>query len=394
MAAKRIPRTPKYRHHRPSGQAFVEIDERRIYLGKYDTPESRQKYARILGEWASNGYRLPVKPEQITMLELTDRYWEHAKVYYRDPTGQQTSSLFRVKTAIDTALTMYRDTPAVQFGPNALRAVRQVWIDRGIGISTINGYTSAMKLMFKWACSHELVPVHTHAALMTVSGLRRGRGQGKDPQLRVPANLEDVEAVIPHLPRQLAAIVRLLLLTGARPSEVLNLKRGDIDVIEGGVWAAKVDHHKLSYMGKQRRIFFGPKAQAVLRPFMLRKDNEFLFSPIEAYREWLQEQCNSQECKDKPRRPNQKDNPRKTDRTLGECYLSTSLNRAIRRVCDEHGITPWTPYQLRHLAATTIEASADLETASAILGHSGLNITQVYVHRDNRTAAAWAAAHG
>lgn len=63
-------------------------------------------------------------------------------------------------------------------------------------------------------------------------------------------------------------------------------------------------------------------------------------------------------------------------------------------MCDEHGIDVWTPYQLRHLAATTIEATADLQTASAILGYSGLEITQVYVHRDNKAAAAWAATHG
>lgn len=394
MTAKRTPRTPKYRLHKPTGQAFIEIDERRIYLGKYDTPESRQKYARILGEWASNGYHLPVKPEQITMLELTDRYWEHSEVYYRDATGKPTTSLHRVRTAIDTALVMYRDLPAAQFGPNALRAVRQVWIDRGSSISTINGYTAALKLMFKWACAHELVPVQTHAALATLSGLRRGRGMGKDPEERVPAVLEDVEAVIPHLPRQLGAVVRLLLFTGARPSEILNLKRADIDCVEGGVWAAKVNHHKTAYRGKQRRLFFGPKAQAILRPFLFRDQDEYLFSPIEADKERQERERLSPDYKNQPRRPNQKPNPRKTDRTLGACYPHTSLNRAIRRVCDEHGITPWTPYQLRHLAATTIEATADLETASAILGHSGLNITQVYVHRDNRTAAAWAAAHG
>jgi integrase len=35
-----------------------------------------------------------------------------------------------------------------------------------------------------------------------------------------------------------------------------------------------------------------------------------------------------------------------------------------------------------------------METAKAILGHSSINITQVYIHRDNKTAAAWAALHG
>lgn len=38
--------------------------------------------------------------------------------------------------------------------------------------------------------------------------------------------------------------------------------------------------------------------------------------------------------------------------------------------------------------------SADLEMASAIPGHGRLDINQVYVHRDNKTAAAWAATHG
>ena len=33
---------PKYRHHKGSGQALVQIDGRRIYLGKFDSPESRE----------------------------------------------------------------------------------------------------------------------------------------------------------------------------------------------------------------------------------------------------------------------------------------------------------------------------------------------------------------
>ena len=32
-------RVPKYRHHKPTGQALVEIKSRRIYLGPYDRPE-------------------------------------------------------------------------------------------------------------------------------------------------------------------------------------------------------------------------------------------------------------------------------------------------------------------------------------------------------------------
>ena len=48
-------RTPSYRHHKPSGQAVVTIGRRDIYLGKFDTPESRTEYDRVIAEWLGNG---------------------------------------------------------------------------------------------------------------------------------------------------------------------------------------------------------------------------------------------------------------------------------------------------------------------------------------------------
>jgi hypothetical protein len=40
-------RTPKYRLHRGSGQALVQINGDRIYLGKYDTKESKEEYRKL-----------------------------------------------------------------------------------------------------------------------------------------------------------------------------------------------------------------------------------------------------------------------------------------------------------------------------------------------------------
>ncbi len=45
---------PSYRkQRRKTGQdtAFVVLDGRRVYLGLWDIPDSRQKYARVIGEW-------------------------------------------------------------------------------------------------------------------------------------------------------------------------------------------------------------------------------------------------------------------------------------------------------------------------------------------------------
>ena len=44
---------PSYRLHKPSGQARTIIHGRHIYLGKYNSPESREKYARLLAELRS-----------------------------------------------------------------------------------------------------------------------------------------------------------------------------------------------------------------------------------------------------------------------------------------------------------------------------------------------------
>jgi len=52
-------RTPKYRYHKTSGRALVEIDGKTIWLGPYGSDESHEAYNRIIAEWLANGRRLP-----------------------------------------------------------------------------------------------------------------------------------------------------------------------------------------------------------------------------------------------------------------------------------------------------------------------------------------------
>ena len=39
---------PAYSHHKPSGQARVIIDGRSVYLGRYDSSESKAEYERVV----------------------------------------------------------------------------------------------------------------------------------------------------------------------------------------------------------------------------------------------------------------------------------------------------------------------------------------------------------
>jgi len=45
----------KYCFHKTSGRAFVRIADRQIWLGKYGSQESKDKYDAVVGQWISQG---------------------------------------------------------------------------------------------------------------------------------------------------------------------------------------------------------------------------------------------------------------------------------------------------------------------------------------------------
>ena len=56
-------RIPKYRLHKPSGQAVVTLSGRDFYLGRFETKASRAEYDRHIAEWLANGRRPPAEKE-------------------------------------------------------------------------------------------------------------------------------------------------------------------------------------------------------------------------------------------------------------------------------------------------------------------------------------------
>jgi hypothetical protein len=54
---------PAYRLHKPSGQARVIINGEHIYLGRYGSPESREKFARLIAELAVTPRSAPASPD-------------------------------------------------------------------------------------------------------------------------------------------------------------------------------------------------------------------------------------------------------------------------------------------------------------------------------------------
>ena len=61
----RTPSTPKYlrkRRQHSRDTAFLELHGKRLPLGFYGTPESRQEYDTVVAERKGNGRQLPAKP--------------------------------------------------------------------------------------------------------------------------------------------------------------------------------------------------------------------------------------------------------------------------------------------------------------------------------------------
>jgi len=150
---------PKYRRHRGSGQAVVTFNGRDHYLGPYGSQASRIEYDRLIGEWllAAGRHPLHVRSYELTIAELCLRYWEFAIGYYQAHDAKN-RSLPAVKRALKYLRDRYARTPAVEFGPLALKAVREQMVENGLSHRYVNDHVARIKRVFKWAVGEELLP--------------------------------------------------------------------------------------------------------------------------------------------------------------------------------------------------------------------------------------------
>ena len=125
-------KVPSYLRHK-SGQAFVRIDGRDIYLGKHGSDESREKYARIVAEDFGSGTKPTIavrNGDALTIAALVVKYDDHATEYYTK-NDEPTSQVDRIRTAVRMVVKLYGSTPAAEFGPKKLKAVRSALIEAG-----------------------------------------------------------------------------------------------------------------------------------------------------------------------------------------------------------------------------------------------------------------------
>lgn len=384
---------PKYLHHKPSGQARIRVDGKDVYLGAYGSAESKREYNRIRAELESKapaavvGNTKSKQPKTITVAEVAQAFWVHAKEHYRDSEGKPTTEVRWLKESLEEAVELYGHAPATEFGPLALRAVRQKWLDADYCRNTINARTNRVRRVFKWAASQELVPVEVYQALATVPGFQKGRTKARESEPVRPALDLHVAATLPYLPPAVRVMVLVQRLSGCRPQDITQMRAGEIDR-SSSPWVYRPPKHKTKYRGHDRRVMFGKAAQEVLAPILDKlQPGDPVFSPIRSKVARFAALRAARKTKVQPSQLNRARPSKQLQRPTPERYSVTVYSGIVRKACDKAGVPRWYPNQLRHAFATEVRSRFGLEAAQVLLGHTKANVTQVYAARDMGLAA-------
>ena len=442
---RRTNNIPTYKRHAKSDSARCWVNGKWVQLGRYNSPESRAEFARIVAEVATRRTNERAGPNPSTTIdEILVAFWRHAETYYRTAEGALTNEPNEIKRSIAPLRKLYGRTPASEFGPRRLATVRQAMIDAGWARTLINRRMDRVKRVFKWATSEELVAVGVYESLRTLAGLKKGRTEARESDPVKPVDPKHVATTLPSLSTHLHAVVELQLLTGMRPGEACGLTLAEVDRT-GEMWVYRPAAHKTAHHGRQRIIPIGPKARAVLIAFLRRegvppggfshvelnnrkhtnarrvmadayeeagrtRDAELLrdvkrhvvliegcvvdpaaplFSPEQARAEWARGARAKRKSKVPPsQQTRKKQNPTKAP---GRAYTNESYGHAVRKAAQKSGVPHWHPNQLRHTFATEVRRTHGLEAAQAALGHSKADVTQIYAERDAALAAKVAA---
>jgi integrase len=399
---------PKIRRHKGTGQAYVRLDKRDIYLGQYGTQASIDLYDQKIAEWLAGGRKLPrseiqptradraeesrpVKPDLVKDIILA--YLEKSAVYYRGPDGEPTPELKNVMDALAPVRKLYGDRPAVEFGPLALQSVQEDMIRSGLARTTINARIHRIRRCFRWAVKVEKLTGDQIYRLESVDSLRAGRSEARESDKIEAVPREIVEKTLPKLNRVVAAMVKVQLLTGCRAGEVMVIRGCDLFPGERGL-EFQPPHHKTAWRGKKRVIPIGPKAQAILKEFAKSDPQAYVFDPLD-----VQADVEARRTGKRKRKPK---------RAQSHRYDRRAYRQAVVRACDRAFPHPtiskippskrtveqrqelklwrkkhrWSPLQLRHTRATEVRAAYGLEGSQVLLGHAKADTTEIYAEKN------------
>lgn len=362
-------------------------------FGKCDEVTRKEALARY-NNWMGREFltRGSVQGDEWTVQRLCGAYFDECKkIYMKD--GEQTSTLDNAKIGLQQLIDAYGDLDANDFdSPMLTKLAKEMCYSkrkdgsaRTLSIGTVNSRVQTIRRMYVWARSHGWVSREAALDINATPLLRAGRCDAKPMRIVESVPAEVLAATLAKAPKTVADMVQLQILTGMRSGEVCQMRTVDIDR-SGKVWIYSPRKHKMQHRRKIRVIAIGPRAQAILTPYIERRANiaDPVFLAAEAHRERL-ELSGSPEWRAYQL-------SRSHFRPSRAFRADTYLNR-IYQACD-HAFDSdgekrkakdyshrWHPHQLRHNAATVTRAELGSEAAQDMLGHSQMSTTMIYAER-------------
>ena len=353
-------RQPAYCVHKSKNLAFVRIRGRMIYLGRAHSRESRQRYgdiiaAHLAGEEVPSGPRPTRTASYLSIGELAER-WYLAMVQQH---GKGHQKAYEARLAALELTEQHATARVIEFGPKAFRSIRDRLVRTGATRQLVNRRMNSIRRCFRWGVAEELVPADRINALAAVDGLRHGAAPEAPP--RRAADPAAVEASVAWLEAEghhgAAAMVRFLRATGCRPGEACHARWCDLE-LTGDCPVYRPSHHKTAHRGIERVVPLNDDAVAAIGGRLrVGSPDDFVFT-----------------------------------HTRGGPFTPNALLLAVRRAIASTGCVDWSPYGLRHLAATTALARTGSEAAAAaLLGHTPRSTIIQRYSRDRLALATQAA---
>ncbi len=378
-------RIPSVRFHR-KGYFFIRIEGKDHYLGR-DKVAANVKADLLLADYLKRR-NLPshasIRTAEIPIEELGVRFLLWAKDYYTYD-GRDTDVYTRFRLSIQLLINHHGGDVPSRFGPLALKRLREIMIDAGLAMSTINARVNIIRQCFRWGAENELCEAVVYQSLQSVRGLQKGRSKAKNPKKVRPVPISSVEAILPFLPPTVNDMVMLQMHSGMRSGELVNLRFGDIDRSKP-IWRYVPMTHKTERYEKDRIVRFGPECQKILQPYFNLSGNDlttYVFSP----RRTVELSLQRRRVKPKPE-PTTDKLPKQPKRSPGIKYRRDSYRTAIQRACEKAGVKHWFPHQLRHLAGTLAREVEGLDGSQHFLGHSNAKVTERYAEINDAKADA------
>ena len=349
------------------GQAFARWTDRgrrfQRWFGAWGTAEAAEVYRRFQLEWAQGLAVAKSLPGGLLVVELVEAYVAFAEGYYLKH-GRRTSEQHAIKAATAALVRVAGSKLVGEVKPDDLRACQAELVAKGNARKTVNAYVNRIRRCFDWGAAHTgadgrpLVPAELVLALQKVRGLVRGRTPAPDHARVTAVAWADVAATFEHLnPDEvrravLEALIRTQWLTGIRSTELLRMRPVDLDRSKPE-WRYRVppELNKVEHMERETDYWIGPKAQAVIAPFVAGCPDD---RPVFAL-----------------------------PRLRGEGFrvlAKDDYRRLVAAACKAAGVPAWTPHQLRHARATEVERIyEDSGAAAAAIGDTPEVVRRVYL---------------